>query len=136
MIDRGTDYGVEFLLTFDGHICELADDYWMKFEIKRVEATTERPHGLVYSLTLHAPNGVRLLGFDNAHGVPAASSRPKGSPLAHDHWHRAEHDPGRLYAFQDAATLIVDFFAEAERVLAERGIGMTVIKVKDTGRSK
>src|SRR6266850_5242780 len=131
MIDRGTDYGVEFLLTFDGHICELADDYWMKFEIKRVEATTERPHGLVYSLTLHAPDGVRLLGFDNAHGVPAAGSRSRRSPAASDHWHRTENDPGRPYAFNDADTLLADFFREVRRVLTERGVSYVVIRVEE-----
>jgi len=29
----------------------------VKFEIRRVEPTTERPHGLRYSLTLHDPKG-------------------------------------------------------------------------------
>lgn len=30
-------------------------DYWLKFDIMRVTATAERPHGLSYSFTLHAP---------------------------------------------------------------------------------
>ena len=38
----------------------------MKFIVVRTEVTPERPHGLSYSLTLHAPDGERLVGFDNA----------------------------------------------------------------------
>lgn len=134
-MSQGTDHGLEFLLAFDGLIHRLDAGYWIKFEIRRIEATRKRPHGLVYSLTLHAPNGVRLLDFDNAHGIPAAGSRSKRSRDANDHWHRTEDDPGRPYVFQDAATLIIDFFTEAERILAERGIGMNVIRVEDSGSS-
>ena len=62
-------------------------------------------------------------------------SRFKKRPLASDHWHRTEDDPGRPYIFKDVGTLLDDFFDEAERVLAEQGIGMTVIEVEDTRRS-
>ena len=135
MTERETDHGLEFLLAFDGRIHHLEAGYWIKFEIKRVTAAKNRPHGLSYSFTLHAPDGMRLVGFDNAHGVRATGSRLKRQPEASDHWHRTENDPGRPYKFRDAATLIDDFFDEAERVLGERGIGMTVVKVEDTGRS-
>ena len=56
------DYGLKFLLAFDGRVHHLEEGYWLKFEIKRVEATKERPHGLSYSFTLHAPDGTRLVG--------------------------------------------------------------------------
>ena len=75
-INRVPEYGLEFLLAFDGRIHHLEEGYWIKFEIERVKATKKRPHGLSYSFTLHAPDGTRLVGFDNAHGVPA-----KGSPV-------------------------------------------------------
>jgi hypothetical protein len=91
---------------------------------------------LSYSFTLHAPDGTRLVGFDNAHGVPAMGSRFKRPPDANDHWHRTENDPGRPYRFKDAETLIDDFFDEVERVLSERGIGTTVVKVEEIRRSK
>jgi hypothetical protein len=68
---RSTDHGLEFLLAFNGRIHHLEKGYWLKFEIMRVETTAERPHGLSYSFTLHAPDGTRLVGFDNAHNVPA-----------------------------------------------------------------
>jgi hypothetical protein len=132
---RVRENGLEFLLAFDGRIHHLEDGYWLKFEIKRIRASKKRPHGLSYSFTLHAPDGGRLVGFDNAHGVPAAGSKFKPPPVASDHWHRTEADPGRPYEFKDAETLIDDFFNEVERVLGERGIGMTVVKVEDIGRS-
>ena len=80
MIERDTDYGLEFLLAFDGHIHRLRGGYRIKFEIRRVGASKERPHGLSYSFTLHAPDGTRLVGFDNAHVVPAIGSRFNDRP--------------------------------------------------------
>ena len=136
MRSRPLEHGLEFLLAFDGRIHHLEEGYWIKFEIERVSATKQRPHGLSYSFTLHAPDGTRLIGFDNAHGVLAKGSPFKPKPLAKDHWHRTETDPGRPYQFKDAETLIGDFFDEVEQVLGERGIGTTVVKVEETRRSK
>jgi hypothetical protein len=135
MIYRATDHDLEFLLAFDGRVHHLEKGYWIKFGIKRIEATDERPHGLSYSFTLHAPDGRRLVGFDNAHGVAVAGSKFKRRPATVDHWHRTEDDPGRPYAFKDAATLIDDFFDEVERVLHEHGIEMDVVEVEETGGS-
>jgi hypothetical protein len=134
MEDTSPDHTLEFLLAFDGRIHHLEDGYWIKFEIRKAEATKARPYGLSYSFTLHAPDGTRLVGFDNAHGVPVRGSRFRKRTPASDHWHRTENDPGRPYAFKDAATLLDDFFDEVERVLTERGIGMTVVEVEDTRR--
>ncbi len=136
MSNRAPEYGLEFLLAFDGRIHHLEEGYWIKFEIERVKATKERPHGLSYSFTLHAPDGTRLVGFDNAHGVPATGGRFKRKPSESDHWHRTETDPGRPYQFKDAETLIDDFFDEVERVLNERGVDTTVVKVEETRRSR
>jgi hypothetical protein len=136
MRPRATEYGLEFLLAFDGRIHHLEEGYWIKFEIARVKATKERPHGLSYSFTLHAPDGTRLVGFDNAHSVPAKRSRFKPKAPASDHWHRTAADPGRPYQFKDAETLIDDFFDEVERVLGERGVGTTVVEIEETRRSK
>jgi uncharacterized protein DUF6516 len=136
MKNRATDHTLEFLLDFDGRIHHLEADYWLKFEIKRVNATPRRPHGLSYSFTLHAPDGKRLIGFDNAHTGSAKTSRFKKQPHAGDHWHRTERDPGRPYKFKDAETLIDDFFNEVESVLRERGIGMTVVREENIRRRK
>jgi hypothetical protein len=134
MGDSNEEHALEFLLTFDGHIHWYAEGYFTKFEIKRVESTAERPHGLRYSFTLHDPEGQRLVGFDNAHPVEAVGSRYKDRPVKADHWHRTEIDKGRPYAFTDAATLIRDFFAEVERVLNSRGVAVDVVKTGEKPR--
>jgi hypothetical protein len=130
MIYRDADHGLEFLLAFDGSVHHFEEGYWIKFEIKRIDATKRRPHGLSYSFTLHAPDGTRLFGFDNAHGVAPAGSKFKRPPEASDHWHRTEEDPGRPYAFTDADRLLQDFFREVRRILADRGIPETVVKIE------
>jgi len=130
------DHTLEFLLAFDGRIHHLEQGYWLKFEIKRVKSTKSRPHGLSYSFTLHAPDGTRLIGFDNAHGVAVVGAGYKQRLQTADHWHRTEDDIGRSYEFKDAATLLDDFFDEVERVLEERGVGITVVAVGEIRRSK
>lgn len=114
----------------------LEKGYWLKFDITRVEPSAERPHGLSYSFTLHAPQGTRLVGFDNAHDIPPRGARFKQRGTMSDHWHRTESDPGRPYVFKDAATLIDDVFNEVERVLGERGVGLRVIADEESERSK
>src|SRR5664279_3591445 len=67
---RSPATGLEYLLGLDGNI-EVQNDagYWVKMEVSSVAVTAERPHGIRYSLTLHAPDNTRLIGFDNAHCV-------------------------------------------------------------------
>jgi hypothetical protein len=128
------DHTLEFLLNFDGRVHHLEKGYWIKFEIKRVKASKRRPFGLSYSLTLHAPDGVRLVGFDNAH-TAVGGSRFKQRPHATDHWHRTENDTGRPYEFKNADTLLQDFFHEVRRVLAEHGVSGAVVAVEDRKRT-
>jgi hypothetical protein len=130
-MNGGPDHALEFLLAFDGHIHHLEEGYWIKFEIKKIEARKNRPHGLSYSFTLHAPDGTRLVGFDNAHGIAPVGSRFKKPSQAIDHWHRSEGDVGRPYEFKDADTLLQDFFREVRRALNERGISEAVVRVED-----
>jgi hypothetical protein len=120
---RTDEAGLDYLLGLDGNI-EFQNDegYWVKMEVSRVAASSERPHGIKYSLTLHAPDGVRLLGFDNAHG----GIKPEGARFLHagkkypyDHRHRHANDVGVLYQFDTAYKLISDFYAEVDRVLKE-----------------
>jgi hypothetical protein len=125
------DHTLEFLLDFDGRVHHLEKGYWIKFEIRRVKASKRRPFALSYSFTLHAPNGTRLVGFDNAHPAPAGGSRFKQRSQAIDHWHRTENDPGRPYEFKDADKLLQDFFQEVRRVLVEHGISEMVVGVDD-----
>ena len=120
------DYGLEYLLGYGGRIHHLDGGYWLKFEFERVQESDERPHGLNYSMTLHAPDGTRLVGFDNAHQVPAKGSRFKKAPEHYDHRHRTETDKGRPYRYTDAETLL-GIFSEVERVLYERGVTYKVV---------
>ncbi len=128
---KRTDATLEFLLDFHGRIHYYVGGYWLKFQIVKVAATAEKPHGLDYSFTLHGPDGRRLVGFDNAHVVSAAGGRFKRRGQARDHWHRTEQDEGRPYAFRDAEGLISDFFGEVERVLKERGVPFDVVDEKE-----
>jgi len=121
------EHTLEFLLAFDGRVHWYAQGYWVKFEIKRVQPTPERPHGLRYSFTLHDPQGTRLIGYDNAHRIQTR----KGRTVEADHWHRTQSDPGSAYSFKDAATLVGDFLDEVERVLTERGVPVTVIETSE-----
>ena len=94
--------------------------YWVKFEAWRVMASDGIPHGIRYSLTLHEPYGKRILGYDNADAVkPPKKFKFAGQRLAYDHRHRHVSDKGVPYVFQDAQQLLVDFFAEVDRVLRE-----------------
>lgn len=125
---------LQFLLDFNGAAFAFESGYWIRIKARVVKADATRPHGIDYSLTLHEPGGRRILGFDNAHAVAAPGSRFKRLARQRDHWHRTDSDPGRPYVFVDAPTLIADFFAEAERALAERGIAFVVPTTK-TGAS-
>lgn len=131
MKTKTAEHTLEYLLAFDGRRHWYECGYYVKFEIHRVPAAESRPHGLKYSFTLHAPDGTRLVGFDNAHAVAPRGSRHKKRAAAVDHWHRTATDPGRRYSFKDAETLIDDFFDEVERVLTERGVPFEVVSDDD-----
>ena len=119
---RSPAIGLEYLLGLDGNI-EVQNDagYWVKMEVSSVDVTAERPHGIRYSLTLHAPDNTRLIGFDNAHSVRPAGSHFKhaGKRFPYDHRHRHALDEGVLYEFDTAYQLVSDFYAEVDRVLKE-----------------
>ncbi len=126
-----SEHELAYLLDFDGTRYLFEEGYWVKIEVKRTAASPERPHGLSYSLTLHDPAGVRLLGFDNAHSVAPRGARYKARADAHDHWHRTEADKGRPYAFQSAVQLVADFLDEVERVLRERGVSVAMTEPEE-----
>lgn len=125
-----SDHTLDFLLAFDGRVHHLEEGYWLKFEVRRVEPTSERPHGLSYSFTLHEPSGKRIVGFDNAHRAKSRSRLEQRS-IATDHWHRTANDRGRPYRFIDAETLIGDFFDAVEAALVERGMSTRVVDASE-----
>src|SRR5476649_54387 len=103
------------LLDYDHRRYWLVNGWSIRFRIAEVEASTERPHGIKYSFTLHDVVGTRLLGFDNAHGVPRQQE--------YDHRHRFRNTNEILaYEFRGTDELISDFFAAVERVCAAEGV--------------
>ncbi len=119
----GADQTLAYLLDFDGEAIVYDGGYVARFRVRRIGATSEKPHGISYSLTFHAADGRRLMGYDNAHGVAHRGARLVERPAAFDHWHRDETDEGRPYRFETAEKLIGDFFDEIERILKERNNG-------------
>jgi len=89
--------------------------HWVRFVATRVPVSPEKPHGIDYSLTLHGPDGERLVGFDNAGRVG-----PQRAGMPQDHRHRLR--TVRPYEYRDAATLVSDFWTMVESVLREQGV--------------
>jgi hypothetical protein len=116
-VDR--DPGLDILLDLDGisFAADAVGNCAVRFVVKQVPSSPQRPHGLSYSLTLHDETGVRLVGFDNAHAAPARKGR--GRRVVQDHRHRLRTT--RPYEYRDAVTLLADFWAEVHAVLKERG---------------
>lgn len=109
------DTSLDTLLDLHGQVLVIDEaGYWVRFVVNQVPVTPEKPHGLDYTLTLHAPDGARLVGFDNAHQV-AGKRRSE-----QDHKHRLH--TVRPYDYRDAAALVADFWAEVEAVMREKGV--------------
>ncbi|MCZ0943148.1 MAG: DUF6516 family protein [Gammaproteobacteria bacterium] len=116
----GRDSTLDTLLDLHGQTLFVDEaGHWVKFVAMRTNVTEERPHGLRYSLTLHAPDGTRLVGFDNAHPLLRRRGRGKCRRNQSDHRHgsRGVHH----YDYKDAATLLEDFWNEVDGVLRQRG---------------
>lgn len=109
-MNKKHDHALETLLELDGYIAEIGKGYWIKIEVKRVEPSQPKPHGLKYSLTLHNSTGERVLGYDNAHFIPS-----KGSLKTHDHMHKS----GKVisYHYTDAAKLLEDFWKDVDHII-------------------
>ena len=90
--------------------------YWVRFVVHRVPATPDKPHGLDYSLTLHGPEGGRLVGFDNAHQVPGR----RATAAAKDHRHRLH--TVKPYDYANAGALLAAFWQEVESVMRDKGV--------------
>lgn len=86
-----------------------------------MEVSDARPHGIRYSFTLHDDLNERLLGFDNAHGVP--------KQVAHDHQHgfrRTKQSFG--YAFVTADKLLSDFMTAAAEACQQENVEFTFVE--------
>jgi hypothetical protein len=116
-VPRSRDATLDVLLDLDGQVLVVDPQggHWVRFVVTKVAVSSEKPHGLDYSLTLHGADGKRLVGFDNAHPV---GTQKRGEPQ--DHRHRLRTI--KAYDYQDAATLLDDFWSIVEAVLRERGV--------------
>ena len=115
------DHSLDSLLDLNGQTLFVDETgHWVKFAVQQTAVTPDRPHGLSYSLTLHAPDGTRLVGFDNAHPVQDRRRSGKRRRGKSDHQHRFR--TVRPYEYTDAATLLADFWSAVDSVLKERGV--------------
>jgi hypothetical protein len=99
---------LENLLLLDGEIFPMDNGYWVKFEVKVVEASENIPHGIRYSLTLHDKNNHRIIGYDNAHSYKPSSFRFGARKTTWDHLHKKEET--FPYEFDCAGALMEDFW--------------------------
>ena len=120
MTTTDRDPGLDTLLHLHGQTLFVDEmGHWVKFIVVRTEVTPQRPHGLSYSLTLHGPDGTRLVGFDNTH--PVGGRRGPGARRRRETDHRHRLRSVGPYGYKDAATLLADFWKEVDEVLKERG---------------
>lgn len=112
------DPSLDTLLDLDGQVLVIDEaGYWVKFVVHQVPATEDKPHGLDYTLTMHGPDGGRLVGFDNAHHLAVQRGRARE---AKDHKHRLR--TVKPYDYTDAGTLVAAFWKEVESVMREKGV--------------
>jgi len=109
-----TDHTLDLLLSLHGHEFRYESGYWIKLQAQRVATTTGRPAGIKYSLTLHDPEGRRVYGLDNAHGIRQQK--------VYDHRH-VDH-AGRIipYEYRGATELLEEFYRQVDRILTERDL--------------
>lgn len=112
------DASLDTLLLLDGEIFVVEGSFWVKFEVKKVPPTPEKPHGLDYSLTLHDGDNERLLGFDNAHSIREGAGPGARTRIEYDHKHKGERV--RFYDYTDSMSLLDDFWTEVDLILKER----------------
>lgn len=107
----GADKTLGVLLELDGtrYVIDETHGLWIKFDVKKVIPTSERPHGIKYSLTLHDRTSNRIMGFDNAHGIRNSDT--------YDHWHRYENNKSLSYHFINTGKLLEDFWFEVDKLI-------------------
>jgi hypothetical protein len=103
------------LLGYDRRRYWLGNGWCLRFRVKQCPITDARPHGIRHAFTLHDVDMTRLLGFDNAHGIPRRQ--------AYDHRHRFRRTADLVpYEFAGTDELICDFFDEVERACRLQGV--------------
>ncbi|MGE3624204.1 MAG: DUF6516 family protein [Bdellovibrionales bacterium] len=104
---------LEFLLSLNGYEFRFSSGYRIRLAARRAKPSKARPHGVKYSLTLHAPDGKRVYGMDNAHKIAGQKE------FDHRHIYGAHKILG--YRYRGPAELLEDFYREVERILGQEG---------------
>ena len=104
------DFTLNILLEMDGIIYYYPSGFWLKIEAKSMRRSSNYPYAVKYSLTLHDPDGKRILGYDNAHKVPG-----KATDSAYDHRHKGARMIS--YQYSSADKLLEDFYNDVEMIL-------------------
>lgn len=112
-----TDSGLETLLLLDGETFPMDNGFWTKIEAYRTTPNTHIPHGIRYSLTLHNRHNVRILGYDNAHGIKP--QRKKFGAKREEWDHKHERKIVEPYEFENAGQLLEDFWKDVNRIMDE-----------------
>lgn len=119
IVTKKKDHTIENLLILDGDRYFIKDGkYEVVFKANLIEVSTERPHGLKYSLVLLNANGDRLIGFDNAHPAPKRRGPGAKKTSYYDHKHKGKRTT--TYKFNDAQTLIENFWAEVDKIIQQK----------------
>ncbi len=109
------DNAMRRLLDYDRRRYWLTNGWSISFRVAEAPVTSGRPHGIKYSFTLHDLDRTRLLGFDNAHGLPRVRT--------YDHRHRFRRTAELVaYEYRDADGLICDFFDAVEMACRQEGV--------------
>lgn len=112
------DKGLDILLELNGIEYRLNNNYWVKFEIYQVaEVTSQVPHGIRYSLTLHDRYNKRIMGFDNAHAVKTDRKKYSGYKKTWDHKHEYPGLKTTPYEFISAEQLLEDFWQTVNEII-------------------
>lgn len=104
------DFTLDVLLELDGLIYYYPSGFWLKIEAKSMRRSSNYPYAVKYSLTLHDPDGKRILGYDNAHKVPG-----ENIDSAYDHKHKGARIIN--YQYSSADKLLEDFYKDIEMIL-------------------
>jgi len=115
----------EYLLDLNRFTVGFDNGFWITIRVTRTSSSEAMPHGLQYALTLHGRNDDRILGYDNAHPVDAASGpgRKSRRPRTADHVHRRGKQPVP-YKFASPLQLLEDFWRDVHRAIDE-DVGQT-----------
>jgi len=107
--------GLDYLLELDGETFPMDNGYWTKFEAKKVDPSDNIPHGIKYSLTLHDSNNLRIMGYDNAHGIKRSKKMFESKKIEWDHKH--EKNKIKSYEFENAGQLLEDFWKSVNKII-------------------